>query len=76
MKLIICIIALIFCIGWSVWMIANPDSYRNFLADHPGMDAKGTWSDASDAKIRIAGVVVILISMACIFFLLTVLGVI
>ena len=76
MKLVICAIALVVCIIWSIWIIVNPQSYRDFIETHPNMDPKGTWSDASDAKIRISGVVVILAAMVAIFLILYLLGIV
>ena len=69
-------IALVVCIIWSIWMIVNPQSYRDFIDAHPNMDPKGTWSDASDAKIRISGVVVILAAMVAMFLILYLLGIV
>ena len=76
MKLIFFIIAIVFVIGWSGWLIVNPDGYRTYLQNHPEMDKTGAWSDASDAKLRITGVLIIVAMLACGFIILKMIGVI
>ena len=76
MKLVIIIIAIVFVIGWAGWIIVNPDGYRTFLENHPEMDKTGAWSDASDAKLRITGVLIIVAMLACGFIILKMIGVI
>ncbi len=75
MRLIIFLIAIVFVIGWSAWMIVNPQGYRDFLSDHPGMDKTGSWENASDAKIRVTGVIVILLMLGCGFAILKLTGI-
>ena len=75
MKTVIIIIAIVFVIGWAGWIIVNPDGYRTYLQNHPEMDKTGAWSDASDAKLRITGVLIIVAMLACGFFLLKLTGV-
>ena len=75
MKLVIILIAIVFVIGWAGWIIVNPDGYRTYLQNHPEMDKTGAWSDASDAKLRITGVLIIVAMLACGFVLLKLTGV-
>ena len=74
MKLVIILIVIVFLIMWAGWIIVNPDGYRTFLMNHPEMDRTGTWSNASDTKLRVTGVVIIVLLIACGFALLKLTG--
>ena len=75
MRLIIFLITIVFVIVWSGWMIVNPQGYRDYLSNHPGMDKTGNWENASDAKIRVTGVIVILVMLGCAFAILKLVGI-
>ena len=76
MRSVIIFIGIVFVIGWAGWIVVNPDGYRTYLQNHPEMDKTGAWSDASDAKLRITGVLIIIVMLACAFIKLKLAGVI
>ncbi len=76
MRSVIILIGIVFVIGWAGWIVVNPDGYRTYLQNHPEMDKTGAWSDASDAKLRITGVLIIIVMLACAFIKLKLAGVI
>ncbi|MCR5209406.1 MAG: hypothetical protein K6C99_04255 [Lachnospiraceae bacterium] len=75
MKLVVFIVAAVFVILFSMWMIVSPQSYRDYLSAHPGMDKSGNWENASDGKIRITGIAIIAAMLACIAVILKMIGV-
>ena len=75
MKLIIFLIGIVVVVVWSAWIVVNPEGYRQYLQNHPGMDQTGKWENASDAKIRTMGVILILAMLGCGFAILKLVGI-
>ncbi len=75
MRLIIFFLGIIFVIGYSLWIIFNPQGYRDYLANHPEMDPKDVWGNASDGKLRALGIGFIVAMLACGFVVLKLVGI-
>ena len=53
-----------------IFFVAVPGSVRDFCNQHPMFDAHGQLKKASDAKIRITGIFMIILSAAMLILLL------
>ena len=75
-RLIIFIIAVIFVILGGIWYVVAPGSVREFCINHPQFDLRRRTINASDTRIRLSGVAMILMGLAMLFGVLAVLGII
>ena len=71
MRLIAMIAGLILIIILGGWYAVNPESVREFCRNHPEWDRQGKTQNASDATIRITGIVFAILAIIGLFFLLT-----
>ena len=75
-RLIIFIIAVIAVIFGGIWYVVSPGSVRDFCINHPQFDPMRRTINASDSRIRLSGIAMILMGLAMLFGVLAVLGII
>ena len=69
------IILIIVVIIEGIFFVAVPGSVREFCNQHPMFDAHGQLRKASDVRIRITGILMIILSIAMLLWLLYKMGI-
>lgn len=59
-----------------IWFVAAPGMVREFCIKHPLFDAHGQLKKASDVKIRVTGIFMIILSVGMLVWILYKMGII